>query len=80
MRVALISDTHNLLRAEARQALAGAGCILHAGDICERALLDQLGAIAPVTAVRGNNDHGAWAAELPAKYWVRDQGKWVQRA
>ena len=65
MRIGLISDTHNLLRPEARQALAGVACILHAGDICGQAVLDELGAIAPVTAVRGNNDRGPWAEPLP---------------
>jgi uncharacterized protein len=65
MRIGLISDTHNLLRDEARHALAGVDHILHAGDICTRAVLDQLEAIAPVSAVRGNNDHGAWANALP---------------
>ena len=65
MRIGLISDTHNLLRPEARQALAGVAYILHAGDICGQAVLDELGAIAPVTAVRGNNDRGPWAEPLP---------------
>jgi putative phosphoesterase len=65
MRIGLISDTHNLLRDEARLALAGVDHILHAGDICARAVLDQLEAIAPLSAVRGNNDHGAWANALP---------------
>jgi putative phosphoesterase len=65
MRIGLISDTHNLLRPEARQALAGVTCILHGGDICGQEVLDELGAIAPVTAVRGNNDRGAWAEPLP---------------
>jgi uncharacterized protein len=65
MRIGLISDTHNLLREEARHALAGVDHILHAGDICTRAVLDQLEAIAPLSAVRGNNDHGAWANALP---------------
>lgn len=65
MRIGIISDTHNLLRDEARQALAGVDHILHAGDICTRAVLDSLEAIAPVSAVRGNNDHGEWANGLP---------------
>jgi putative phosphoesterase len=65
MRIGLISDTHNLLRDEARQALAGVDHILHAGDVCTRAVLDSLEAIAPVSAVRGNNDHGEWANALP---------------
>lgn len=64
-RVGLISDTHGLLRPEAIAFLQGSDFIIHAGDICEPRILDELGVIAPVTAVRGNNDRGSWAAELP---------------
>jgi len=65
LRIGLISDTHNLLRPEAAAWLAGCAHILHAGDICGPEVLDALARIAPVTAVRGNNDHGAWAQALP---------------
>lgn len=64
IRIGLISDTHNLLRTEARMALKGVDHIIHAGDICDAAVLRELEAIAPVTAVRGNNDRGAWAEGL----------------
>jgi hypothetical protein len=64
-RIGLISDTHGLLRAEALQALAGCERIVHAGDIVDPAILQALAAIAPVTAVRGNNDRGPWAEALP---------------
>jgi uncharacterized protein len=64
-RIGLISDTHNLVRPEALAHLAGCDAIVHAGDICEPGVLDALREIAPVTAVRGNNDSGAWAAALP---------------
>jgi hypothetical protein len=64
-RIGLISDTHNLVRPEALQYLAGCDAIIHAGDICNQAVLDALMRIAPVTAVRGNNDTGDWAASLP---------------
>lgn len=63
--VGLISDTHDLLRPEAVRALRGSDCIVHAGDICGTQVLEQLRRIAPLTAVRGNNDHGAWADALP---------------
>jgi len=63
--VGLISDTHGLLRPEALDALQGSDFIVHAGDIGDVAILEQLSRIAPVTAVRGNNDRGAWAAALP---------------
>ena len=65
MRIGLISDTHGLLRPEALEFLRGADHIVHAGDICDPAILDALAAIAPLTAVRGNNDFGAWAERLP---------------
>jgi hypothetical protein len=64
-RIGLISDTHGLLRPEALAVLQGCEHIVHAGDIGDPAVLDALSALAPVTAVRGNNDTGAWASELP---------------
>ncbi len=63
--IGVISDTHGLLRPEALAALAGVDRIVHAGDIGSAAVLDALRAIAPVIAVRGNNDRGAWAASIP---------------
>jgi putative phosphoesterase len=64
LRVGLISDTHGLLRQEAVDFLRGSDFIVHAGDICEPGILEELRALAPVTAVRGNNDRGAWAERL----------------
>ncbi len=64
MRIGLISDTHNLLRPQAAAFLQGSDHIVHAGDICDGNVLDSLRQIAPVTAVRGNNDRGAWASSL----------------
>ena len=61
----LISDTHGLLRPEALKALAGADLILHAGDVGNPEILDELRRVAPVIAVRGNIDQGAWAEALP---------------
>lgn len=64
MIVGLISDTHGLLRPQVLEALRGSQLILHAGDIGDGAILEQLAAIAPVLAVRGNNDlDGPEAAE-----------------
>ena len=62
--IGLISDTHGLLRPEAIRALEGVEMILHAGDADTPEILDRLNRIAPVTAVRGNVDHGAWANKL----------------
>ena len=63
--VGVISDTHGLLRPEAVAALRGVSRVVHAGDIGSAAVLDALAAVAPVTAVRGNNDRGAWASRIP---------------
>jgi uncharacterized protein len=54
-----------LLRPEALAALRGSDHIIHAGDIGSPKILEQLATIAPVTAVRGNVDKGAWARKLP---------------
>jgi uncharacterized protein len=63
--VGLISDTHGLLRDEAVQALKGSELIIHAGDVGRPDILDALKSVAPVVAVRGNIDRGAWASKLP---------------
>jgi len=59
--IGVISDTHGLLRPEALAALRGVDRIIHAGDIGAPDVLEALAALAPVTAVRGNNDRGPWA-------------------
>ena len=74
MRIGLISDTHGLLRPEALDALAGPEHILHAGDIGGPEILAALGRIAPLTAVRGNNDHAAWAHGVPEAAVARIDG------
>jgi putative phosphoesterase len=63
-RVGLISDTHGLLRPEAVAFLRGSDFIVHAGDIGDPGVLTALEALAPVTAVRGNNDKGPWAKAI----------------
>ena len=68
--IALVSDTHNLLRPELLAFVEGADAIVHAGDICDQIVLDTLATIAPLTAVRGNNDRGAWAEALPVQTTV----------
>lgn len=67
MQIGVISDTHSLLRPEAIAALAHSDLILHAGDIGKPEVLEQLKAIAPVIAVRGNNDKGTWAETIPER-------------
>ena len=63
-RVGLISDTHGLLRPEAFKFLSGSDFIIHAGDVGNAGLLEQLETLAPVTVVRGNNDEGSWADKI----------------
>ena len=71
LRVGLISDTHGLLRPEARAFLIDCDYIVHGGDIGGREILDELAAIAPLIAVRGNNDKEPWAARLRETELIR---------
>lgn len=71
LRIGLISDTHNLIRPEATAFLRGCHHIIHAGDICNASTLDELSRIAPITAVRGNNDKGAWAEALAVAEFIQ---------
>jgi uncharacterized protein len=63
--IGLISDTHGLMRQEALTALSGSDLIIHAGDVGKPEIIEQLRALAPVVAVRGNIDKGPWASRLP---------------
>ena len=63
--IGVISDTHGLLRPEAVAALRGSEHIIHAGDVGDPKILEELRKISPVTAVRGNVDTAAWARRLP---------------
>ncbi len=65
--VGVLSDTHDHLYPEVRELLEGVDHIVHAGDVCRPEILSALRAIAPVTAVRGNCDAGAWAETLPVR-------------
>ena len=75
MRVGILSDTHGLLRPEALAALAGVDHILHAGDVGDDTILDTLAAIAPLTAIRGNIDHGGRCGHLPPTEAVELAGR-----
>lgn len=77
MEIGVISDTHGLVRPEALSALAGSELILHAGDIGSTAVLEILGRIAPVAAVRGNCDRGLWARGLPDTEVVEAGGRLI---
>jgi putative phosphoesterase len=65
MRIGVLSDTHNLLRPRVLERLAGCDRLLHAGDVGGPEILARLREIAPIEAVRGNTDSGAFAAALP---------------
>ena len=64
MNIAILSDTHGLLRPEVVEYLKAADAILHAGDINRPEIVDQLRQYAPLHIVRGNNDK-EWAADIP---------------
>jgi uncharacterized protein len=64
-RVGVLSDTHGLLRPEVIKQLQGSDIIIHAGDIGSEMIIPELEKIAPVYAVRGNVDNGAWAYKFP---------------
>src|SRR5690348_8784883 len=74
-RIGVISDTHGLLRPQALAALRGSDAIVHAGDIGDASILARLSAIAPITAVRGNNDTAAWARDVPETQTLEIAGK-----
>lgn len=65
MRVGVISDTHGLVRPAALAALRGCDLIVHAGDIGGPEVIEELRSVAPLVAVRGNNDREPWAEDIP---------------
>ena len=73
-RIGVISDTHGLVRPQALRALRGSDLIIHAGDVGAPEVLERLGSLAAVAAVRGNIDGGAWADELPEERTVEVAG------
>ena len=64
VKIGLVSDTHGLLRNQVKQLLQGCDLIIHAGDIGNPQVLQELDHIAPTTAVRGNVDVGPWVNSL----------------
>ncbi|MGA2046401.1 MAG: metallophosphoesterase family protein [Terracidiphilus sp.] len=77
MRIGVISDTHGLLRPEVAPALAGVDRILHLGDVGKITILSELEKIAPITAIRGNIDHGGSCDELPETDVVLLEGHYI---
>ena len=76
-RIGLLSDTHGLLRPEAKAFLKGSDYIIHAGDIGDPKIMEELALLAPVTAVRGNNDKGIWAELLPVEDFLKVGGVFI---
>ena len=64
MKLAILSDTHGLLRPEVAEHLKTADAILHGGDVNKPGIVDQLERYAPLYVVRGNNDK-EWAEQIP---------------
>ena len=64
MKLAILSDTHGLLRPEVLEYLKDVDAILHGGDINKQSIVDELREYAPVYIVRGNNDKD-WAEAIP---------------
>lgn len=64
MKLAILSDTHGLLRPEVVEQVKTADGILHGGDLNKQEIVDQLRQYAPLYVVRGNNDK-AWAEDIP---------------
>jgi putative phosphoesterase len=77
MKIGVISDTHGLLRPEVSPLLAGVERILHLGDVGDARILDKLGKIAPVTAVRGNIDRQGKCARLPETEVLLIEGAYI---
>jgi putative phosphoesterase len=77
LRVGLLSDTHGLLRSEARRFACECDHLIHGGDIGSPEILEDLAAIAPLTVVRGNNDSQPWAEHLPETDLVRIGGIFI---
>jgi putative phosphoesterase len=77
MIIGVIADTHGLLRREVLELFTGVSLIIHAGDIGTPDVLTTLREIAPVRAVRGNVDKGAWADSLPETEVVEYNGSFI---
>lgn len=72
-RIAILSDTHGLLREEVKDELKLADIIIHAGDINTQTIVDELKSFAPLFIVRGNNDK-EWAKDMPEQLLITIEG------
>ena len=78
MIIGVIADTHGLLRPEVLELFQGVSLIIHAGDVGTPDVLSTLRKVAPVRAVRGNVDKGAWAKSLPETEVVECNGSFIR--
>ncbi|MGD0547750.1 MAG: metallophosphoesterase family protein [Terracidiphilus sp.] len=77
MKIGVVSDTHGLFRPKVARALEGVERILHLGDVGDPSVLEELGKIGPVTAVRGNTDREGPTSKLPETEVVLIAGRYV---
>jgi len=77
MTIGVISDTHGKIKEKAFEALKGSNIVVHAGDIGNKDILDNLEDIAPVYAVRGNIDRDSWGKSLPLTQMIEVEGKLI---
>lgn len=73
MKIAILSDTHGLLRPQVKEYLKSADVIFHGGDINKQSIVDELKQYAPLYIVRGNNDK-EWAEAIPHDCTVTLEG------
>lgn len=72
--VGIIADTHGIIRQKALEALKESDIIIHAGDIGKIDVINALETIAPVYAIKGNNDKGKWSNRYPETEVVEING------
>ena len=77
MIIGVIADTHGVVRPEVVELFRGVSLVIHAGDIGTSDVLSALGEVAPVRAVRGNVDKGAWIEALPETDVVECAGTFI---
>ena len=73
MRIAVLSDTHGLLRPEVMEIVNTCDAVLHGGDINTQRIVDELSKDKPLYIVRGNNDK-EWAEQIPVSLWFELDG------
>ncbi len=75
MLIGVVSDTHGYLNPKVPELLKAVDCILHAGDIGDAGIIEDLARIAPVTTVRGNNDRTGPESLYPEEATLELEGR-----